>query len=285
MSTVTVSDLFSVLRRGFRDIYYLASCFDYHRQPKKKIICYPRRPFNPLYMISKVRWGLPVKFTSSLDEADLEVYFDDHTNSQFQEITNLNNVRTINKNCIDISKSRVDYIFKEVFGYSLIVNPSEDNQLILEKSEENAKHDGKIIQSPIRPHLIDHNKVYQRVINNIYNDFAIDYRVVWVKDEIALTYVKYALKKDRFKSKTVYSKTVPVSKLFTKSEITLIKSFCKKFQLDFGELDILRDRQTKKIYIVDVNKTAWGPPDKIALQDGKRAIQIINKKFQESYLN
>ena len=285
MSTVTVSDLFSVLRRGFRDIYYLASCFDYHRQPKKKIICYPRRPFNPLYMISKVRWGLPVKFTSSLDEADLEVYFDDHTNSQFQEITNLNNVRTINKNCIDISKSRVDRIFKEVFGYSLIVNPLEDNHLILEKSEENAKHDGKMIQSPIHPHLIDQRKVYQKVINNIYNDFAIDYRVVWVKDEIALTYVKYALKKDRFKSKTVYSKTVPVSKLFTKSEITLIKSFCKKFQLDFGELDILRDRQTKKIYIVDVNKTAWGPPDKIALQDGKRAIQIINKKFQESYLN
>jgi len=34
-----------------------------------------------------------------------------------------------------------------------------------------------------------------------------------------------------------------------------------------------------------VNKTAWGPPDKIALQDGKRAIHIINKKFQESYLN
>jgi hypothetical protein len=251
MSAVTVSDLFSVLRRGFRDIYFLASCFDYHRQPKKKIICYPRRPFNPLYMISKVRWGLPVKFTSSLDEADLEVYFDDHTNSQFQEIANLKNIRSINKNCVDISKSRVDYIFKEVFGYSLIVNPSEDNQLILEKSEENAKHDGKIIQSPIRPHLIDHNKVYQRVINNIYNDFAIDYRVVWVKDEIALTYIKYALKKDRFKSKTVYSKTVSVS----------------------------------KIYIVDVNKTAWGPPDKIALQDGKRAIQIINKKFQESYLN
>ena len=44
MSAVTVSDLFSVLRRGFRDIYFLASCFDYHRQPKKKIICFRGKP-------------------------------------------------------------------------------------------------------------------------------------------------------------------------------------------------------------------------------------------------
>ena len=285
MSTITASDVISVLRRGFRDIYLLASCFDYNRQPKKKIICYPRRPFNPLYMIAKVRWGLPVKFTSSVHEADLEVYFDDHTNSQFKEMTNGKNIKTINKNCINISKSHVDRIFKEVFGYSLIVSPLEDNYLIIEKSEENAKHDGRIILSPISSHLIDQSKVYQKVINNIYNDFAIDYRVVWVKDEIVLTYVKYALKKDRFKSKTVYSKIEAVTKLFSKLEIKLIKSFCRNFQLDFGELDILRDRQTKKIYIVDVNKTAWGPPDKIKLQDGKKAIQLINKKFHQSYLN
>ena len=78
---------------------------------------------------------------------------------------------------------------------------------------------------------------------------------------------------------------MPVKKLFSNQEINLIKKFCKNFKLDFGELDILRDRHTKKIYIVDVNKTAWGPPDKIVLKDGKKAIQLINKKFQESYLN
>ena len=74
-------------------------------------------------------------------------------------------------------------------------------------------------------------------------------------------------------------------KLFSHQEINLIKNFCKNFHLDFGELDILRDRQSKKIYIVDVNKTAWGPPDKIALKDGKKAIQLINKNFQESHIN
>jgi hypothetical protein len=285
MSSITVSDLFGIIRRGLRDVYFLASAFDYRRQPKKKIICYPRRPFNPLYMLAKIRWGLPVKFTSSVHEADLEVYFDDHTNSQFQEITINKNIKTINKNCKDISKSHVDNIFKVVFGYSLIVNPLEDNHLIIEKSEKNAKHDGRIIQSPIQSHSIDQSKVYQKVINNIYNDFAIDYRVVWIKDDIALTYIKYALKKNRFKSKTVYSKIVHAKKLFSHQEINLIKNFCKNFHLDFGELDILRDRQSKKIYIVDVNKTAWGPPDKIALKDGKKAIQLINKKFQESYLN
>ena len=196
-----------------------------------------------------------------------------------------NNQKIGIENTLKILKEIDSDNFKEVFGYSLIVSPLEDNYLIIEKSEENAKHDGRIILSPISSHLIDQSKVYQKVINNIYNDFAIDYRVVWVKDEIVLTYVKYALKKDRFKSKTVYSKIEAVTKLFSKLEIKLIKSFCRNFQLDFGELDILRDRQTKKIYIVDVNKTAWGPPDKIKLQDGKKAIQLINKKFHQSYLN
>ena len=53
MSAVTVSDLFSVLRRGFRDIYFLASCFDYHRQPKKKIICYPLKDNRKRFLLGR----------------------------------------------------------------------------------------------------------------------------------------------------------------------------------------------------------------------------------------
>ena len=116
------------------------------------------------------------------------------------------------------------------------MDPSDDNNLILEKSEENAKHDGKMIQSPIHPHLIDQSKVYQKVINNIYNDFAIDYRVVWVKDEIALTYVKYALKKDRFKhfevKKEEYYKEA-VSSFFDGVENKIIFEFCFALFLKF----------------------------------------------------
>lgn len=30
--------------------------------------------------------------------------------------------------------------------------------------------------------------------------------------------------------------------------------------LDYGELDILRNNLDGRIYVVDVNKTLWGPP-------------------------
>ena len=283
MSSITVSDVISTILRGLRDVYFLISLYEPTSSNKKKIICYPRRPFNPLYTLAKVRWGLPVKFTSSPELADIELYFYDKTNSNYQVSENPKKI-VINKNCTDISKSNVDRVFLEIFGYSLSLDPKNFHGSILEKSEQNAKHDGKIINSTSLGFKIYKNKVYQKLINNIYNEFAVDYRVVWVKDEIVLAYVKFAQKEYRFKSKTVYSKIVSICSLFENEEISLINEFCKKFKLDFGELDILRDRDTKKIYIVDVNKTAWGPPDKISLEDGKKAIALINDKFRKSYL-
>ena len=283
MSSITVSDVISTILRGLRDVYFLISLYESTSSNKKKIICYPRRPLNPLYTLAKVRWGLPVRFTSSPELADIELYFYDKTNSNYQVSENPKKI-VINKNCTDISKSNVDRVFLEIFGYSLSLDPKNFHGSILEKSEQNAKHDGKIINSSSLGFKIYKNKVYQKLINNIYNEFAIDYRVVWVKDEIVLAYVKFAQKEYRFKSKTVYSKIVSICSLFENEEISLINEFCKKFKLDFGELDILRDRDTKKIYIVDVNKTAWGPPDKISLEDGKKAIALINDKFRKSYL-
>ena len=149
----------------------------------------PRRPFNPLYSLAKVRWGLPVKFTSSPELADIELYFYDKTKSNYQVSENPKKI-VINKNCTDISKSNVDRVFLEIFGYSLNLDPKNYHGSILEKSEQNAKHDGKIINSSSLGFKIYKNKVYQRLINNIYTQFAVDYRVVWVKDEIVLAVEK-----------------------------------------------------------------------------------------------
>lgn len=51
-------------------------------------------------------------------------------------------------------------------------------------------------------------------------------------------------------------------------------------RLDFGGLDILRDKQTGRIYIVDVNKTDMGPPFALPLKEKLRAVDIIAKQFQ-----
>ena len=107
MSSITVSDVISTILRGLRDVYFLISLYESTSSNKKKIICYPRRPFNPLYTLAKVRWGLPVKFTSSPELADIELYFYDTTNNNYKVSENTQK-KEINKNCNENSKTNVE---------------------------------------------------------------------------------------------------------------------------------------------------------------------------------
>ena len=61
--------------------------------------------------------------------------------------------------------------------------------------------------------------------------------------------------------------------------------FAKKMNLDYGEFDVLRDLDDKKIYIVDVNNTPFGPPSNISGSEGKKAISILAKAFREAFLS
>ena len=56
-------------------------------------------------------------------------------------------------------------------------------------------------------------------------------------------------------------------------------------RLEYGELDILRDLDNKKIYIVDVNNTPFGPPANISAAQGKEAIRILAEAFEEAFLD
>ena len=49
--------------------------------------------------------------------------------------------------------------------------------------------------------------------------------------------------------------------------------------LDLGELDVLRDASTGRIFIVDVNSMPFGPPRPISLKDGVRAVTLYADAF------
>ena len=55
--------------------------------------------------------------------------------------------------------------------------------------------------------------------------------------------------------------------------------FCRTIGLDMGEIDVLRDNATGRIYIVDVNSMPFGPPKPISLKDGLRAITLYAELF------
>jgi glutathione synthase/RimK-type ligase-like ATP-grasp enzyme len=46
-----------------------------------------------------------------------------------------------------------------------------------------------------------------------------------------------------------------------------LSRFTRAMRLDWGGLDVLRDRRDGRIYVVDVNKTDMGPPIAMKLQD------------------
>ena len=55
-----------------------------------------------------------------------------------------------------------------------------------------------------------------------------------------------------------------VDDLLAKEEIEKICLFANKMGLDYCEVDVLRDRDSGLIYIVDANNTPSGPPSPIS---------------------
>jgi hypothetical protein len=171
----------------------------------------------------------------------------------------------INAGVTDISKGHVMEVFEGVFGYPLGVDPTSYEGPILRKSEINAAHDGTVIEGPLsEKDLPDASSafVYQRLVDNIYDGLAKDLRVPVFGDEIPFVRVKYRPVDQRFDHagrSQVGDALVAPEEVLSPTEQERILELCRGMGLDYGELDVLRDRLTDRIYVVDVNDTPTGP--------------------------
>jgi hypothetical protein len=52
---------------------------------------------------------------------------------------------------------------------------------------------------------------------------------------------------------------------------------------DFCEFDVLRDNHSKLIYIIDVNKTPYGPPNGLSSEETKKAVDLLTKSFVKAF--
>jgi hypothetical protein len=52
----------------------------------------------------------------------------------------------------------------------------------------------------------------------------------------------------------------------------------RKMGIDYGEFDILRDKDGR-IYVVDVNNTPWGPPNGLPEFESNIALKRLVKSF------
>jgi O-antigen/teichoic acid export membrane protein len=175
--------------------------------------------------------------------------------------------RVINARCGDISKQHVESVFTEVFGYGTSIDPRSHTGAYVQKSDSNATHDGKILNVPSEP---EPGYVYQKLINNECEDgMVVELRVPIVNNSIPLVLRRYKSNTERF-NHTLRAEVVTPDTEFSEKELHDLLRFAQAFGLQYGELDVLRDRDTNKIYVVDANNTPGHP---------NRGVQMQKKEY------
>ncbi len=188
----------------------------------------------------------------------------------------------INYGCKDTNKENVDKIFTEIFGYSTMVDPMRYNGKCVVKSNLNAKHDGKVIDCPIKTK--EDGVVYQKLIDNQYdNEYVYDIRVTVFKNKIPMITLKLRATSDRFAHvKKRFIK--PVDQIFSDEEIKKILLFAEKIGMEYGHLDVLRDNHDKRIYIIDANPCPWSNTSKLSKEEITEVYRKLTICFNDVYV-
>lgn len=231
----------------------------------------PDRP-RPWYLVwASAAWA-GVRLAPDARSAEVAFYFDD---SATGSPPNEGPARRFNWRCTDVTKSRVAQVFEQTFGYSLAVDPGVWTGPMVEKGEDNGVHDGRIVQGPC-PALP--GKTYQKLIDNTDGDFVDDLRTPCVGGRPVTVFIKRRPVTDRFANHNSTSTLTTPQAVFSPQEMTRISDFCRAMGLDWGGLDILRDKDGR-IYVVDVNKTDMGPPVILPLRDKLVATSLLAEAF------
>jgi len=245
-------------------------------RPGPRVWFTPDQP-RPWYLVwAAVVWS-GARIAASPDKADVAMFFEDVATGAGP---NAGPDRRFNYGCTDVTKSHVARVFEDVFGYPLAVDPTTVSGPVVEKGEDNGVHDGRIVQAPC-PRLP--HKTYQRLIDNssafLGGDYVDDLRTPCVGGEPVLVFIKRRPVADRFSNhNSSVSLTTPEA-VFSPGEIETIGRFCAAMNMDWGGLDILRDRESGRLYVVDVNKTDMGPPIALPLSAKLAATRLLADAF------
>ena len=156
-----------------------------------------------------------------------------------------------NRRCNDVTKSKVDRVFKNVFGYTSEGNTNRYGYCV-KKNEGQCKKDFEIVNTPCE------NKqgyFYQIFFNNrIKVNWTREYRFYICMDKSIMV----------VRDKTVEGTFIPkkgkqetfvddVRNHFTRDEQEKIMEVCNLLGLDLGAVDVIRDYSTGKVYVLDIN--------------------------------
>lgn len=212
---------------------------------------------------------------------DVLVFFDDRTASSPPQAPA--GVAGVNLQCRDVSKSRVAAVFESVFGYGLALDPETHVGPAVEKGEDNGVHDGRVVTCPLPAQS---GKVYQRLIDTKRPDGLVeDIRCPTVNGRIPVVFLKRRETERRFANANAEVVMTDADSVLSADEQARLAAFCRAMHLEWGGLDVLRDRHDGRIYVVDVNKTDMGPPTALALRDKLAATRRLAEAFRTSFFD
>lgn len=229
----------------------------------------PDRP-RPWYLIWPVLQMSGLRMAASLEAADLVFSFEDLT---CVDRSDTGHRLHLNGACLDTTKSQVASVFEGVSGRALAIDPQTWTGPLVAKSELNGAHDGQVVSGPVAPAS---GLAYQRLIDTLAADGCVeDLRCPTVGGEVPVVFLKRRPVEDRFANHNTQVRLLDPDLVFTAEERDLIRRFCTAMALDWGGIDVLRDRQTGELWIVDVNKTDMGPPIALPMRDKLKATRAL----------
>jgi hypothetical protein len=190
----------------------------------------------------------------------------------------------LNFECVDISKTRIGQINRKVFGYDLDIDPTTYCGRAVSKSNNNATHDGRIVECPLSEDGREFDAVYNVLVDNTDGFFAVDFRLIYIKGLVPFFYEKKRPTASRFSNTNSSVALRRLEDEFSPDEISRIDQFCKELGAEYGELDVLRDANTRRIYVVDFAKTPAGPPNHLPKGLAAKAIEEMSVAFCKNVL-
>jgi len=209
--------------------------------------------------------------------SDVVFVFDDKTESDTgAKLDSLLKDKAINHRIGDISKTHVAKVFEHVFGYGVDIDPLTHQGKAVQKSDINATHDGQVIECPLSPEDVRADCVYQKLIDSTHDGpRSEDLRMAYVGGEIPVVFHKYKLIEKRFGTDYDHVDVWSSDQAFSKDEQKNLIEFCEAMGLDFGAVDVMRDKHDGGIYVVDVNKTCM-PVLCLTQKEQRRAFRLIS---------
>jgi len=245
-----------------------------------RILCHPGQPshWQTLYKVCALNsFKIVTRPTSGYD---LGFHFAEQGDCNLPAQTPV-----INRYCADISKRHVARMFADAFGYELEVDPTTYTGEMVEKSDANYTHDGRIVRGPISRNEVRSGYVYQRLVKATEGGDAIDLRTPLYAGKVPLVYIKRRPIAARFANENTSTEVRSTNEVFSPSELEQLSRFAALMGLDFGEADILRDRDSGLIFVVDVANTPAGPPNGLSRPAAKAAINHLASEFRSLALH